>query len=101
MTEVMSEHGRVVCAADLAVGVACKPWRVVCFLETDLVQFLASLSVHQVSKMDMLTKQPVMLGIISSSVATKPSLRVGIRQNINQLSWGMGSGPSGSTDGSI
>ena len=58
MTEVMSEHGRVVCAADLAVGVACKPWRVVCFLETDLVQFLASLSVHQVSKMDMLTKQP-------------------------------------------
>ena len=56
MTEIMGEHGRVICAADLAVKVACKPWQVVCFLETDLVQYLASLSVHQVSKMDMLTK---------------------------------------------
>ena len=43
----------------------------------------------------------VMLGIISSSVATKPIPGVGIRQNINQLSWGMESGPSGSTDGSV
>ena len=56
MTEIMGEHGRVICAVDLAVKVACKPWRVVCFLETDLVQYLASLSVHQVNKMDMLTK---------------------------------------------
>ena len=46
MTEIMGEHGRVICAADLVDKVACKPWRVVCFLETDLVQFLASLSVH-------------------------------------------------------
>ena len=58
MTEIMGEHGRVICAVDLAVKVACRPWRVVCFLEADLVQFLASLSVHQVSKMDMLAKQP-------------------------------------------
>ena len=46
MTEIMGEHGRVICAVDLAVKVACKPRQVVCFLETDLVQFLASLSVH-------------------------------------------------------
>ena len=43
----------------------------------------------------------VMLGIISSSVATKPIPEVGIRQNINQLSWGMGGGPSGSMDGGV
>lgn len=44
--------------SDLAAKVACKPWQVVCFLITDLVQYLASLLVHQVSKMDMLTKWP-------------------------------------------
>ena len=44
--------------SDLAAKVACKPWQVVCFLKTDLVQYLASLLVHQVSKMDMLTKWP-------------------------------------------
>ena len=56
MKEILGEHGRVICAADLAAKVACKPWQVVCFFETDLVQYLASLLVHQVSKMDMLTK---------------------------------------------
>ena len=39
MTEIMGEHGRVICAVDLAVKVACKPWQVVCFLEKDLVQY--------------------------------------------------------------